>query len=154
MKARLRQYTAIMLAVLMIVTSLPTAALADEVTVSGEHVHAYTPRRTADYEWLVRQCFRAQNRNACIVADNKPVRVEITAIYPIPKSDSKAEQERKRGAAAMVKPDIDNVAKIILDAMNDLAWHDDKQVVSLAVDKLYGEQPGVHVRIVEIGDEA
>lgn len=136
------------------VPGVPVGKGRPRVTVSGEHVHAYTPRRTADYEWLVRQCFRAQNRDACIIAENKPVRVEITAIYPIPKSDSKAEQERKRGAAAMVKPDIDNVAKIILDAMNDLAWHDDKQVASLAVDKLYGEQPGVHVRIVPIGDEA
>ena len=57
-------------------------------------------------------------------------------------------------ATAMAKPDVDNVAKIILDEMNNLAWHDDKQVASLAVDKLYGEQPGVHVRIVPIGDEA
>lgn len=57
-------------------------------------------------------------------------------------------------ATAMVKPDVDNVAKIILDAMNNLAWHYDKQVASLAVDKLYGEQTGVHVRIVPIGDEA
>jgi len=35
------------------------------------------------------------------------------------------------------KPDVDNCAKFILDCLNELAWHDDTQVVSLQVTKMY-----------------
>ena len=60
MKARLRQYTAIMLAVLMIVTSLPTAALADEVTVSGEHqdTQTFSLRSVRPYDFTLHAIFQ------------------------------------------------------------------------------------------------
>ena len=60
MKARLRQYTAIMLAVLMIVTSLPTASLADEVTVSGEHqdTQTFSLRSVRPYEFTLHDIFQ------------------------------------------------------------------------------------------------
>jgi len=35
------------------------------------------------------------------------------------------------------KPDVDNCAKFILDCLNELAWHDDTQIVSLQVTKMY-----------------
>jgi Holliday junction resolvase RusA-like endonuclease len=46
-----------------------------------------------------------------------------------------------------VKPDADNVAKIVLDALNGSAFCDDAQVVHLQVLKRYAEEPGVKVRI-------
>lgn len=36
-----------------------------------------------------------------------------------------------------VKPDCDNVSKIILDALNGVAFKDDSQVVGLWVEKWY-----------------
>lgn len=45
------------------------------------------------------------------------------------------------------KPDIDNIAKVILDSLNDIAYHDDTQVVSLCVVKKYAETPRVEVEI-------
>ena len=48
------------------------------------------------------------------------------------------------------KPDVDNVAKIILDGLNCIAWDDDTQVVDLSVSKYYSEEPRVSVMIEEI----
>lgn len=54
------------------------------------------------------------------------------------------------------KPDCDNIAKIILDALNKIAYKDDSQVIELSVKKLYSEKAKVLVHIEEIeiaGDE-
>ena len=48
------------------------------------------------------------------------------------------------------KPDTDNIAKSILDSLNGIAYKDDKQIVSLKVDKYYTEIPSVSVWISEV----
>ena len=51
------------------------------------------------------------------------------------------------------KPDNDNIAKIILDALNGVAYQDDKQVVSLQVEKYYTEADEmVTVELQELKD--
>jgi Holliday junction resolvase RusA-like endonuclease len=55
------------------------------------------------------------------------------------------------------KPDGDNVAKLVLDAMNKLVWRDDSQVVLLEVLKMIAagdEQPHLEITITEVNDEA
>jgi Holliday junction resolvase RusA-like endonuclease len=49
----------------------------------------------------------------------------------------------------MKKPDIDNVAKCFLDAMNGIVYKDDSQVVSLHVTKEYGTVGMVEVMVRE-----
>ena len=48
------------------------------------------------------------------------------------------------------KPDIDNIAKVILDALNDVAYHDDTQVVSLSMQKKYSREAKVEVEIYPV----
>ena len=38
-----------------------------------------------------------------------------------------------------LKPDTDNIAKAVCDALNGVAYHDDKQITSLTVDKVWAE---------------
>ena len=45
------------------------------------------------------------------------------------------------------KPDIDNVIKAVLDALNGIAYKDDARVVELEARKVYGNEPGVAVEI-------
>ncbi|MEX5590971.1 RusA family crossover junction endodeoxyribonuclease, partial [Pseudomonas urmiensis] len=45
------------------------------------------------------------------------------------------------------KPDADNIAKAVTDALNGLAYKDDSQIVILSVYKQYGETPQVGVTI-------
>lgn len=47
------------------------------------------------------------------------------------------------------KPDVDNLAKIVLDSLNKIAY-DDAQVCRLLVEKRYGETPQVLVRLSEL----
>ncbi len=47
------------------------------------------------------------------------------------------------------KPDGDNILKVVLDALNGLAYDDDKQVVKMGIIKVYGANPGLMVQVVE-----
>lgn len=51
------------------------------------------------------------------------------------------------------KPDCDNVAKIICDALNGCAYKDDAQIVRCTVVKYYSETPRVEVNIQEVNHE-
>ena len=47
------------------------------------------------------------------------------------------------------KPDIDNVVKIVLDALNKIAFKDDNQITKLYVEKIYGLEEKIVIRIEE-----
>jgi len=52
------------------------------------------------------------------------------------------------------KPDADNLAKAVLDALTDVsAWTDDSLVVSLSVVKTYGSETGCDVQISPLTQE-
>jgi Holliday junction resolvase RusA-like endonuclease len=75
----------------------------------------FTPENTMNYENLVKvSCIdKCQQRQADYAGQ---VAVDITAFYPIPSSYTKKKQEQIRGGARPVKkPDLDNIAKIVLD---------------------------------------
>lgn len=109
----------------------------------------YTPTRTKDYETLVEQYFLLKYPRF------KPfegrVQVEINAFFEVPKSTKKAEKELmlENKINPTKKPDIDNIVKIILDAMNGIAFKDDIQITKLSVEKAYSEKESVLVKISE-----
>lgn len=109
----------------------------------------YTPTRTKDYETLVEQYFLLKYPRF------KPfegrVQVEINANFEIPKSTKKAEKELmlENKINPTKKPDIDNIVKIILDAMNGIAFKDDTQITKLSVEKKYAANESIIVRINE-----
>jgi Holliday junction resolvase RusA-like endonuclease len=64
-----------------------------------------------------------------------PVEVYATFYFSPLKSDKKTQEN---DAKKCTKPDVDNLAKALLDALTDAgAWGDDGQVFSLAVSKRY-----------------
>ena len=48
------------------------------------------------------------------------------------------------------KPDIDNIVKAVLDALNEVAYRDDTQVVELQVRKQYSEKPRLEICLEEL----
>lgn len=108
---------------------------------------AITPKDTVNYETLVKLAFRQAYPNAEPIAAKVEVIAKITAYYPIPVSASKKRQSLMRAGLIKptTKPDTDNIAKICLDALNGIAYHDDAQIVELQVTKLYGDEPRVVV---------
>lgn len=47
---------------------------------------------------------------------------------------------------ATVKPDLDNAAKLVLDALNGRAWRDDADIVELYVTKQWGSKDVTYIR--------
>jgi Holliday junction resolvase RusA-like endonuclease len=80
-----------------------------------------------------------------------PVRVEIVATMPITESWPAWRRDAARANVVCPtgRPDIDNVAKLILDALNRSFrfWRDDAQVVELIARKRYGDEPGTSVAV-------
>jgi len=102
--------------------------------------HVFTPKKTKDFEKKV--AARASDEMVSLGLDpfTVPCKVYILAQHPIPKSWPKKRVEAAtRGEVVPGKPDIDNVAKLILDALNGVCFEDDKQVEMLKVTKKYGQ---------------
>lgn len=115
---------------------------------------AYTPKETANYENLIRLAFTEKYPDHVPTAD--PVILSICAVYPIPQSWTKKRKiQAALGEIFPGKPDIDNIVKIIQDALNDVCWTDDAHIFKLRdVEKRYGDRPGLTVLIeIKEGDE-
>lgn len=110
--------------------------------------HAYTDEKTKAYESLVWQSYLDAADGYKFTS---PVRVIIMAHFRPPKKSKKVVGDMLAGHILPTKkPDVDNVAKIILDGLNRIAWDDDTQVVDLSVSKYYSDEPRVAVMIEEI----
>lgn len=117
-------------------------------------VSAYTPKKTADYEAHVKQtAIDAMKADSRLCAG--PVSVAMIIRVPVPTSWSKKRQAAAGNGsiAPTKKPDCDNVAKAVLDAMNGLVFFDDSQVVEMHLRKEYGE-PMVRVMVRELPMES
>ena len=102
------------------------------VTKSGI---AFTPADTVNYENWVKINYKDQSRRYF----EGSISAKITAYYKVPKSYSKKRVQaiREEREYPTKKPDADNIAKIILDSLNKIAYEDDSQVVELMVLKRY-----------------
>ena len=116
----------------------------------GGYPKAYTPQKTVNYENLVKMAFQASGSKG--YDKGIQLRAEITAYFPIPKSTSNNKRFEMLYGVIMhtKKPDADNVAKSILDALNGLAFYDDSQICELGVCKMYSDEPRAEVTIREI----
>lgn len=99
---------------------------------------AFTTKDTMIYENLVKRCYQEQ----CGKVLNGAIRARIEVYYKIPKSYTKKRIQAIRDGLEMPlkKPDSDNIAKIVLDSLNKIAFDDDAQVVELTVIKRWTEE--------------
>ena len=75
--------------------------------------------------------------------------LNLTFCMPIPKSISKKKREHLHYVTK--KPDVDNLAKAVMDAINQVGiWEDDSQVSRLVVGKIYSDEPRCIISIREI----
>ena len=116
----------------------------------GKFAHAYTPKKTKDFEDAIRFEFMASNcEQMPVYPKSRALEAEILIGMKIPKSYSKKKQAlcRDRVIAPTKKPDIDNILKAIFDALNGLAYEDDSQIVKIVSEKIYAKEPFVQVVI-------
>jgi len=112
--------------------------------------HAYTPTATKQREQRIAKAYLA-NANGYRFKD-KPIKLMLEFFYPIPTSWTK--KEKAKAIAGMktpnVKPDLDNVSKLVMDALNGVAYDDDKQIIFMSASKVYGEVAGTIISIEEM----
>lgn len=110
---------------------------------------AYMPKSTRDYVRLIRA--------ACIDSGcpmmHGPVKLKVDVFRALPASAPK----RVIGEPDTLKPDADNVAKAVMDALSGVAYADDAQVCELIVKKhdrrRITERIEVSVGIIESSDQ-
>jgi Holliday junction resolvase RusA-like endonuclease len=107
---------------------------------------AYTPGKTREAEGYIRHQIVEQ---AGMLRFEGALRVTVACFMAVPGSWSKVKQAQAlTGAVQHIgRPDLDNLAKAVLDAANGYLWCDDSQIVALVLSKSYAEQPGVRLTV-------
>jgi Holliday junction resolvase RusA-like endonuclease len=126
-----------------------------EVVIPGDPVakgrprfgrgRTYTPAATLKAEGAMRRALQAA------VLEHGwglPARGEVgvTLAFTLPLTQA----QHKRGVESadhVCRPDLDNLAKLVLDAANGLIWWDDCQITHLGVSKRRGTVPGVRMAV-------
>ena len=116
----------------------------------GNFVTAYTPEKTASYENLVKLAAAEAMKGTELITGPVKVRIFLFVTPPASWSNKKRINALNGGLFPTSKPDLDNSAKLALDACNKIVWKDDKQVVDLTVRKRYDELARVMVHVQEI----
>lgn len=128
-------------------------ARARTVRVNGI-TRSFTPDKTVMYENLIKMCFLEEYGQAgFLFGENIPVSMHITAFFGIPASTSrkKAACMARNELLPTKKPDADNIAKVVADALNGVAYKDDTQVTDLHVEKRYSAaKEGLFIRLEKL----
>lgn len=111
----------------------------------GNYVSTYNPKSTANYEKLVKSSAIEQCKDKLNKEYTGIVKMHIKAYFKPNKSISKKQYNILIGTEHLKKPDSDNIAKIICDSLNGLAYKDDSQIAVLNVEKYYDEEERVEV---------
>lgn len=104
----------------------------------------YTPEKTVNYENLVKQIYISEHAGKKLKG---ALHMTIKAYFKIPKSTPKKNISDMIGGKIVPtkKPDIDNIIKIIGDALNGLTYDDDSQIVGVVAEKFYSDKPRVEI---------
>jgi Holliday junction resolvase RusA-like endonuclease len=92
-----------------------------------------------------RQSLAVAARDAGLSDTGEPLNVVIDAVFERPKSHMN-KSGVKADAPRLPRPDVDNLAKAVLDALQDVMG-DDTNVARLVVEKSYGQEARTTVRI-------
>lgn len=112
-------------------------------------VHSFTPEKTQNYEDLIRWAYKEAGGE---YFGEQALRIDIAAFFPIPQSFSKT--KRKQAFIGVLKPtkkpDCDNIIKVVMDALNGVAYHDDKQITGVSCIKFYADTGFLSIQIQEL----
>jgi Holliday junction resolvase RusA-like endonuclease len=112
--------------------------------------HGVTPEKTVLYENLIKTIFIQTGYP--MIEEKIPLLMVVNAHYGISKSTSKKDRllMSEHSLRPTKKPDVDNIVKVVADALNGIAYHDDSQIVNVVISKWYSENPRVEVKINQI----
>ncbi len=105
----------------------------------GRGGHVFTPPKTKKFE---SQFVQLAKKFQPTLPRSGPIEVRLGFFVAKPKSTKRH--------YPTIKPDVDNLAKAVLDAMNGRFYEDDSQVVTLTLTKRYSIDPRIEVYIETI----
>lgn len=108
----------------------------------------FTPKTTEAYEKEIRKVWV---KSFGETPEEGPLRVRIYFGLPIPKSATKVNklQMLQKKVFPTKRPDLDNLCKAVLDALNEVAYKDDSQIVTMLSRKNYSDVPYVKVILTD-----
>jgi len=117
----------------------------------AKRVTSCTPETTVLYENLIKTCYMSQTDRS--FHNGESLAVNIIAFFEPLKNESKKRRAQMLEGLIfpMKKPDIDNITKAVLDALNGVAYQDDKQVIKLEAFKRYDERARLEIKIKKFG---
>ena len=113
------------------------------VSTAGGFARAYVPKQHPVHAY--RQAVAAAARAAGLTETGDQLNVVIDAVFGRPKSHM-TKRGVKPTAPTLPRPDVDNIGKAVLDALQDVIG-DDTNVSRLVVEKSYGPEARTTVRI-------
>lgn len=110
----------------------------------GNFVQTYTPKKTHDYEKMIAKIYKEKVGKKY----TEPIKILISVeIKPAKSLSKKKTQELILKQWHEQKPDVDNLAKAILDALNGIAYDDDSQIQNLTVSKRWSARDCITLQI-------
>ncbi len=108
---------------------------------------SFTPKSTVQAEKLIRDCYILAAKGQRPATG--PVKLSVIAVFAIPPSWPKHTREAAQAAkvwhVARGAPDLDNMVKLVSDALNGHAFVDDAQVAVITAGKRYGHPERIDV---------
>ena len=132
-----------MSAVSFTVPGQPVPQPRPRVSTAGGFARAYVPSEHPVHGY--RSSLAAAARGAGLTQTGEVLNVVIDAVFERPKSHMR-KSGVKPDAPRLPRPDVDNIAKAVLDALQDVMG-DDSLVGRLVVEKSYGQEARTTVRI-------
>ncbi len=127
--------------------------------VEGGHgksfANVYTDAKTRKYEArLSSYAMKAKGASAWDMLIEEPLRIDVIAMIPIPKSWSKKKRAALDGKPSMCRIDCDNICKALIDSCNEVLFRDDKIVTTITCSKFWVADPAqecLKVRVASCG---
>lgn len=114
-------------------------------------IQNYPDRETAAYEKALAQMATIAMRRKA--PTERPVDVTVSVLISVPKSWTKREHDAAIAGRLLPtsRPDGDNYLKLV-DALNEIVWKDDAQIVDARVRKRYSASPSFRIEVREFVD--
>jgi len=135
------------ISIMFTVYGTPTPKGRPKFSTRGKFPVAYTPEKTKAYEFEVGMMALAA------MGGSKPLEGALEAFiyvtFAVPESYSKKRLEACLNGSEKhtKKPDLDNVAKCVIDGMDKIVFDNDSQITSIHATKVYGEVAKVEVMV-------
>ena len=112
---------------------------------------AVNSRQSINYKRIVKYAALSEMNRQQLTMTDRPLAMRLTFVFAPPKSYTKKKLEAvNSGELRYTKhKDLDNLAKSVMDALNNVVYKDDSQIVTLCANKEYGEEDCVLIRIEE-----